>query len=144
MFVSDILSTKGNRVVAVAPEDTLASAVATLSARRIGALLVLATGKDKELLGILSERDVVHALAHDGDGALSRRVSSVMTSPVTTCDPDDTVEHVMELMTDGRFRHLPVVRHGELLGIISIGDVVKWRLDETRQEAETLRQYIAT
>jgi CBS domain-containing protein len=142
MFVSDILGHKGNRVVAVTPEETLASAIATLSARRIGAVLVL--DADKKLAGILSERDILHAVARRAAEALSLRVAEVMTTPVVTCDPDDTVEHVMELMTNGRFRHLPVVRRGSLLGIVSIGDVVKWRLDETRQEAEVLRQYIAT
>jgi CBS domain-containing protein len=142
MFVSDILAHKGNRVVAVTPEESLASAIATLSARRIGAVLVL--DADKKLAGILSERDILHAVARRAAESLSLRVSEVMTTPVVTCDPDDTVEHVMALMTNGRFRHLPVVRRGSLLGIVSIGDVVKWRLDETRQEAEVLRQYIAT
>lgn len=142
MFVSDILAHKGNRVVAVTPDETLASAIATLSARRIGAVLVL--DADKNLAGILSERDILHAVARRAADALKLRVGDVMTTPVITCDPDDTVEHVMGLMTNGRFRHLPVVRRGTLLGIVSIGDVVKWRLDETRQEAEVLRQYIAT
>ncbi len=142
MFVSDILGHKGNRVVAVTPDETLASAIATLSARRIGAVLVL--DPDKKLVGILSERDILHAVARRAADALTQRVADVMTTPVITCDPDDTVEHVMELMTNGRFRHLPVVRRGNLLGVVSIGDVVKWRLDETRQEAEVLRQYIAT
>lgn len=142
MFVSDILGHKGSRVVAVTPEETLASAIATLSARRIGAVLVLDASKN--LLGILSERDILHAVARHAAESLALRVGDVMTTPVVTCDPDDTVEHVMELMTNGRFRHLPVVRRGDLLGVVSIGDVVKWRLDETRQEAEVLRQYIAT
>jgi CBS domain-containing protein len=142
MFVSDILVHKGDRVISVKPEETLTSAIATLSTRRIGALLVLdAVGK---LLGILSERDVLHAMARRHAEALGLRVADVMTAPVITCDPDDTVEHVMELMTNNRFRHLPVVRRGMLLGVVSIGDVVKCRIDETRQEAEVLRQYIAT
>ena len=142
MFVSDILAHKGNRVVAVTPEEMLASAIAVLSARRIGAVVVL--GADKTLLGILSERDILHAVAKHAADALTLRVAEVMTTPVTTCDPDNTVEHVMEVMTNHRFRHLPVVRRGQLLGIVSIGDVVKWRLDEARQETEVLRQYIAT
>jgi CBS domain-containing protein len=142
MFVSDILAHKGNRVVAVTPEETLASAIAVLSARRIGAVVVL--GADKTLLGILSERDILHAVAKHAADALTLRVAEAMTTPVTTCDPDHTVEHVMEVMTNSRFRHLPVVRRGQLLGIVSIGDVVKWRLDEARQETEVLRQYIAT
>ncbi len=142
MFVSDILQHKGTRVVAVTPGETLASAIATLSARRIGAVLVL--DADKSLVGILSERDILHALARRAGDAFGLRVEEVMTTPVVTCDPDHTVEHVMGLMTEGRFRHLPVVQRGMLMGIVSIGDVVKWRLDETRQETEDLRQYIAT
>jgi CBS domain-containing protein len=142
MFVSDILAQKGNRVIAVTPDETLTSAIATLSARRIGAVLVLDAAKS--VIGVLSERDILHALARRAADALTLRVSDVMTSPVITCDPDDTVEHVMEVMTDNRFRHLPVVRRGSLLGVVSIGDVVKCRIDETRQEAEVLRQYITT
>lgn len=142
MFVSDILGHKGTRVIAVTPVDTLASAIATLSARRIGAVLVL--DAEKKLIGILSERDVMHAVARRASDALGLTVAEVMTTPVVTCDPDDTVEHVMELMTNGRFRHLPVVRRDVLMGVVSIGDVVKWRIDETRREAEELRQYIAT
>jgi CBS domain-containing protein len=142
MFVSDILMQKGDRVIAARPDEMLASAVATLSARRIGALLVL--NDDGRLMGILSERDVLHAVARQSADALALRVADVMTTPVVTCDPDDTVEHVMQLMTDNRFRHLPVVRRGALLGVVSIGDVVKCRIDETRREAEVLREYIAT
>lgn len=142
MFVSDILGQKGDRVISVSADDSLTSAIATLSTRRIGAVLVLdAAGK---VLGILSERDVLHAVARRAADALGLSVADVMTTPVITCDPDDTVEHVMELMTNNRFRHLPVVRRGALLGVVSIGDVVKCRIDETRQEAEVLRQYIAT
>ena len=142
MFVSDILAQKGNRVIAVTPDETLTSAIATLSARRIGAVLVLDAAKS--VIGVLSERDILHALARRAADALTLRVSDVMTSPVITCDPDDTVEHVMEVMTNNRFRHLPVVHRGSLLGVVSIGDVVKCRIDETRQEAEVLRQYITT
>jgi CBS domain-containing protein len=142
MFVSDILMQKGDRVIAARPDEVLAAAIATLSARRIGALLVL--DDDGRLMGILSERDVLHAVARQAANALALRVADVMTTPVITCDPDDTVEHVMQLMTDNRFRHLPVVRRGLLLGVVSIGDVVKCRIDETRREAEVLREYIAT
>jgi CBS domain-containing protein len=142
MFVSDILMQKGDRVIAARPDEVLAAAIATLSARRIGALLVL--DDDGRLMGILSERDVLHAVARQAANALALRVADVMTTPVVTCDPDDTVEHVMQLMTDNRFRHLPVVRRGLLLGVVSIGDVVKCRIDETRREAEVLREYIAT
>lgn len=141
MFVSDILMHKGDRIVSVAPGDSLVSAIATLSTRRIGAVLVL--DRAEAPVGILSERDVLHAVADEGAGALAGRVADVMSSPVVCCDRDDTVERAMELMTEGRFRHLPVLSGGALVGLISIGDVVKWRLSEIRQEADDLRQYIA-
>ncbi len=140
MFVSDILAYKGDRVVSVAPEDSLAAAIATLAARRIGAVLVL--DADKAIAGILSERDVLHAVAREGAQALHRKVSEVMTSSVVTCDPDASIEQIMETMTERRFRHLPVVRQGRLCGMISIGDVVRLRLEEQRREADALREYI--
>jgi CBS domain-containing protein len=141
MFVSDILAHKGDRVISVAPDDGLTSAIATLSARRIGAVLVL--DRAGAIVGILSERDVLHAMAREGAAALDRKVSDVMTGAVVTCDRDASIEHVMETMTERRFRHLPVVDHGRLCGMISIGDVVRLRLEEQRREAEALRQYIA-
>lgn len=140
MFVSDILVYKGDRVISVTPQDGLAAAIATLAARRIGAVLVL--DADGAIAGILSERDVLHAVARDGAAALHRKVSEVMTSTVVTCDPDATIEYVMQTMTDRRFRHLPVVRHGRLCGMISIGDVVRLRLQEQQREAQALREYI--
>jgi CBS domain-containing protein len=140
MFVSDILAYKGERVISVAPNDGLAAAIATLAARRIGAVLVLDAGG--AIVGILSERDVLHAMARDGAAALNRKVSEVMTGSVVTCDPDASIEHVMQTMTDRRFRHLPVVRQGRLCGMISIGDVVRLRLEEQRREADALREYI--
>lgn len=141
MFVSDILAHKGDRVISVAPRDSLAAAVATLAARRIGAVLVLDSGD--AIAGILSERDVLHAMAREGAAALDRAVSEVMTHDVITCDPDASIEHVMQTMTERRFRHLPVVRHGQLCGMISIGDVVRLRLEEQRREADALRDYIS-
>jgi len=140
MFVSDILAYKGDRVISVAPQDGLAAAIAVLAARRIGAVLVLDAGG--AIAGILSERDVLHAMARDGAAAITRKVSEVMTAAVETCDPDDSIEHVMETMTERRFRHLPVVRQGRLCGMISIGDVVRLRLEEQRREADALREYI--
>ena len=92
--------------------------------------------------GIVSERDIVHALATHGAPALELEAAEVMTRNVITCDPDDSIDHVMEKMTRGRFRHMPVVRRGELLGLVSIGDVVKARLKETEHETEALRAYI--
>lgn len=140
MFVSDILAHKGDRVISMAPGDGLADAIATLSARRIGALLVLdAAGT---MVGILSERDVLHAMARDGAAALNRKVSDVMTASVVTCGPEASIEHVMQTMTERRFRHLPVVSDDRLCGVISIGDVVRLRLEEQRREADALREYI--
>jgi CBS domain-containing protein len=140
MFVSDILAHKGDRVVAVAPEESLAAAIATLAARRIGAVLVL--DADEAIVGILSERDVLHAVAREGAQALNRKVSEVMTDTVVACDPDASIEQIMATMTERRFRHLPVVQHGRLCGMISIGDVVRLRLEEQRREADALREYI--
>jgi CBS domain-containing protein len=141
MFVSDILSQKGGLVFTVTPDTSIAQVSQELSVRRIGSVLVL--DGDDGVAGIVSERDLVRALASHGARALELEARQVMTRDVVTCDPDDTIDQVMENMTRGRFRHLPVVRHGELLGIVSIGDVVKWRLEETRHEAEALKAYIA-
>ncbi len=140
MFVSDILAQKGTSVHAVPPTASVAEVSQQLSARRIGSVLVI--DGDGSVQGILSERDVVRALASDGAAALALEVSRIMTREVATCDPDDTIEEVMQSMTSGRFRHVPVVRHGELLGLVSIGDVVKARLAEARHETEALRAYI--
>jgi len=140
MFVSDILSQKGGQVFSVTPATSAAQIAEQLTARRIGSVLVRdAAG---QVAGIVSERDLVHALSAHGAEALGFEASRLMTRNVVTCDPDDSIDHVMELMTRGRFRHLPVVRRGELQGLISIGDVVKARLEETRHETEALRAYI--
>ena len=140
MFVSDILSQKGGLVYTVTPGTTLAQVSRQLSTRRIGSVLVV--DRLDRVAGIVSERDLVHALATDGAAALERDASEVMTRNVQTCDPDDSIDQVMEVMTRGRFRHLPVVRRGELLGLVSIGDVVKARLEEASHETEALRAYI--
>ena len=140
MFVSDILSYKGGLVFTVTPGTTIDQICQQLSTRRIGAVLVV--DRLDQVAGIVSERDVVHALAVNGREALKLDAAEVMTRNIVTCDPDDSIDHVMELMTQGRFRHLPVVRNGELLGLISIGDVVKARLEEARNETEALRAYI--
>lgn len=140
MFVSDILSQKGGLVFAVTPASTLAEVAQHLSTRRIGSVLVL---EDQEtVVGIVSERDVVRALAQHGSAALDLEARKVMTRDVVTCDPDDSIDQVMAVMTRGRFRHLPVVRRGELLGLVSIGDVVKARLMEAHEETEALKAYI--
>jgi CBS domain-containing protein len=140
MFVSDILAQKGGLVFTVTPATTVAQIAQQLSTRRIGAVLVL-DGRD-EVAGIVSERDLVRSLSLHGAAALDLEARHVMTRDVITCDPDDSIDQIMEVMTRGRFRHLPVVRHGELLGVVSIGDVVKTRLEEARHETEALKAYI--
>ena len=140
MFVSDILAKKGGLVFTVSPGTTLAQVCQQLSTRRIGAGLVV--DRLDAVAGIVSERDVVNALATHDTAALALDASEVMTRDVVTCDPDDSIDHVMETMTHGRFRHVPVVRRGELLGLVSIGDVVKARLEDIKHEADALRAYI--
>lgn len=140
MFVSDILSQKGGAVFMVSPTASVAEISQQLSARRIGSVLVL--DADGSVAGIVSERDLVRALARHGAKAMELEARQVMTREVVTCDPDDSIDGVMQTMTDGRFRHLPVVRHGELLGLVSIGDVVKARLEEAQHETEALKAYI--
>jgi len=139
MFVSDILAEKGSLVFSAAPQATVAQVAEQLSTNRIGSVLVL---QDNEVIGVVSERDLVRAMAQHGGTALAMEARQVMTREVVTCDPDDTIEQVMSTMTRGRFRHLPVMRHGELLGLVSIGDVVQARLTETQVEAEALKAYI--
>ena len=139
MFVSDILAQKGGVVYSVTPNTSIAEVVQQLSVRRIGSVLVL-DGDD--VAGIVSERDIVRAVAKQGAAALGLEVHQVMTRGVITCHPDESIDEVMQTMTSGRFRHLPVVHHGELLGLVSIGDVVKARLEEARVETEALKAYI--
>ena len=140
MFVSDILAQKGGLVFTVTPGTSVAQLSQQLSARRIGSVLVL--DGEGSVAGIVSERDLVRALASHGAKAMELEARQVMTRDVVTCDPDDSIDQVMQTMTRGRFRHLPVVRHGELLGLVSIGDVVKARLEETKHETEALKAYI--
>jgi CBS domain-containing protein len=140
MFVSDILAQKGTSVHSVVPTASVAEVAQHLSVRRIGSVLVI--DADGAVQGIVSERDVVRALASAGAAALALEVSRIMTREVVTCDLDDAIEDVMQAMTSGRFRHVPVVRRGELLGLVSIGDVVKARLTEARHETEALKAYI--
>lgn len=142
MFVSDILSQKGSQVFTVSAQTSVAEVSRELAEKRVGALVV--QGDRHEMVGIVSERDVVCALAQIGAEAVKLVAARVMTHDVVTCDPDDTIDHVMGLMTRGRVRHLPVVRRGEVLGIVSIGDIVKARLEEVHHETEALRAYIVT
>jgi CBS domain-containing protein len=141
MLVKQILQQKGREVVTVAANATLADASRILATRRLGALVV--QGGDGAIAGMLSERDIVRALAaHEGQ-ACAQTVSRFMSSPVITCRETDTVEDLMELMTNRRFRHIPVLEGASLTGIVSIGDIVKSRIAETVAEAESLRSYIA-
>jgi len=142
MLVAHILNEKGRDVVSIRPEATLQDAAAVLTRHRIGALIV--RGESGTLLGIISERDIVRAVAEHGQAALDLAVSTRMTADVAVCDESSTIAEIMETMTRYRFRHLPVIRDGKISGIISIGDVVKSRIDETLRETEALKEYIAT
>ena len=141
MTVRAILDAKGRQVVSIGADAKVSSAVKILSERRIGAALVLAGGK---IEGIISERDIVRELGERGAAILDEPVRAVMTSKVMTCVRADTVSSLMEKMTEGKFRHLPVVEDGQVIGIISIGDVVKHRVMEYENEQEALRDYIKT
>lgn len=141
MIVQQILKSKtDDGVVTVAPGSTVAQAVEILSSRRIGAVVVSADGKRVD--GILSERDVVRELGRRGPACLDDKVEAIMTSRIVTCRIADTAQAVGQMMTDGRFRHLPVVENGEMVGLISIGDVVKARLAELAMEKDALEGMI--
>jgi CBS domain-containing protein len=139
--VDAILRGKGDTVVTIAPDATIAEAVSLLRMRSIGALVVSGDGIAPE--GMLSERDVVRGLARDGARLLQRRVEDIMTRAVVTCGRHDSLADLMALMTERRIRHLPVMHNGRLAGLVSIGDVVKNRLDEIESEAQSLKTYIA-
>lgn len=141
MLVSDILNHKGREVLTVSPEDTLEAVVALLTRRRIGAVLVT---EGQHIAGIVSERDIVHCIAAHGAGGLARKAGEAMTREVMTCSEDDRIEEIMARMTEGRFRHMPVLNAGRLVGIVSIGDVVKARLEQYERDTQALREYIAT
>jgi CBS domain-containing protein len=142
MLVRHILQDKGRSIVTIGEDATVGAAARLLAEKRIGAVLV--TAKTGALAGILSERDVVRAVAADGAAALERKASDYMTRSVATCCEADTVEALMEMMTHGRFRHVPVLdSETQLCGVISIGDVVKTRIAETVYEANSLRDYIS-
>jgi CBS domain-containing protein len=141
MNVETILRNKGHWVATIRPDAMIAEAVDILNRKRIGALVVSEDGRGVD--GILSERDIVIALAKYGEDLLSRPVGDIMTRTVITCDPSDTVGELMEEMTNRRIRHFPVVAEGLLCGIVSIGDLVKSRLDEVEFEASSMRSFIA-
>jgi CBS domain-containing protein len=141
MTVRAILDSKGHHVLNVEPGAKLGEAIKLLSERRIGAVLVMSQG---QIEGILSERDIVRVLGERGAAVMDEPVSSVMTRKVVSCREKDTVSEIMETMTNGKFRHLPVVEDGKVVGLISIGDIVKWRVSEYEREQEALRDYIKT
>ena len=142
MTVSVILAAKGRDVVTIGVAAKVHEAVAVLATKRIGALVVM--GEGSRLAGIVSERDIVRALAGEPATTLERPLAEIMTRAVVTCSEEETIDSVMSRMTRGRFRHLPVVTGGRLAGIISIGDVVKARIGQVEREAEEMRAYIAT
>ena len=141
MTVRAILDSKGHHIESVEPEARLSAAIRILSERRIGAVLVMQKERTE---GILSERDIVRVLGERGARALDEPVNTVMTRKVVSCRQSDTVSGIMEMMTLGKFRHLPVVEDGKVVGLISIGDVVKRRVHEYEAEQEALRDYIKT
>jgi CBS domain-containing protein len=141
MTVRSILDSKGHQVLSVEPDAKLAAAVKILGEKKIGAVLVISQGG---MEGILSERDIVRVLAERGASVLDEPVSNVMTRKVVSCRQSDTVAGLMEMMTLGKFRHLPVVEDGKVVGLISIGDIVKRRVQEYETEQEALQNYIKT
>jgi CBS domain-containing protein len=141
MTIAAILKRKGYDVASVQPTTTIADVVRLLTDRRIGAVVV--RDVDDQLVGILSERDVVHGLAANGAAVLAMRAGQLMTRALKTAAPQTTVPEAMTMMTAGRFRHLPVVESGVLVGIVSIGDIVKARIMEQEHEVDTLKAYVA-
>ena len=142
MTVNDILLHKGSDVITIEPTASVGAAVRMLAQHRIGALLV--TGADYHIVGIISERDIVRVLDQRGPAVLNAPVAEVMTRKVVTCDRRETIADIMERMTTGKFRHVPVVEYGRLAGLVSIGDVVKVRLSQLEHEQNALREYIRT
>jgi CBS domain-containing protein len=141
MLIEQILASKGRDVVTTRPDATIAEVATLLKAKRIGAVVV--TDAEGALCGIISERDLARGLADHGAKLLDMRVSQLMTVEVVTCSPGDSLDRLMQQMTEGRFRHLPVIEGGTMIGIMSIGDVVKHRLWELENETHMLQDYIA-
>jgi CBS domain-containing protein len=142
MSVAAILRGKPDRLIGLEEDRSLAEAAQLLTRERIGALIV--RNKAGDMIGILSERDIVRAIAKDGAAVIDRPISSMMTTEVVCVTPEDEIGEVMSLMTERRFRHLPVKRGARLIGMVSIGDVVKQRVEEAEGEAQQLREYIAS
>ncbi len=141
MTVGKILESKGSEIIALEDSSTVLEVAKLLGERRIGAIPIMHGNK---LCGIISERDVVRGLAIRGGAVLADGVSSLMTKSVITCSIDDSIEQLMVMMTERRIRHVPVIKDGAVVGMISIGDVVKERMQETEQEAEALKAYISS
>jgi CBS domain-containing protein len=141
MTVRAILDSKGHQIQSVEPGTKLSAAIKILAEKKIGAVLAMDGG---HIEGILSERDIVRVLGERGAAVLDEPVSAVMTRKVISCKQSDTVGAIMEMMTLGKFRHLPVIDDGRVVGLISIGDIVKWRVREYESEQEALREYIKT
>lgn len=142
MHVAGILSDKGDAVVTMGPRSTLKEAIALMAEKRIGAIVIV--GVERRVLGIFSERDVVRVLAQKGPGALADELARHMTSPVFTCTARTSIDEIMHLMTSKKFRHVPVVEDEALSGLVSIGDVVKFRLAEIETEHKAMRDYITS
>jgi CBS domain-containing protein len=142
MTIAAILKMKGTEVATVRPGVSIGQAAKMLAERQIGSLVVV--DQARAVIGIFSERDLVRAVAQGGTQALEGPVEAAMSSPVSTCREDETVDRIMGLMTAGRFRHVPVVEQGELRGIVSIGDIVKHKLAEAEMETAAMRAYITT
>ncbi len=140
MLVSQILKTKGDAVFTIGPDETVGSAAALLHTRRVGAMVVM--DADDKVVGILSERDVVRVVAKGGGEGLGQTISTCMSADVVFAEPSETVDRLLARMTDRRIRHLPVCKEGRLVGIVSIGDLVKAKIAETEAEAQTLKNYI--
>lgn len=141
MTVAKLMKRKSHDVITGTVDMTVLDATKLLEQHRIGAVVILNGGS---VAGIVSERDIVQAIARNGPGVLDRPVSAFMTSDVVTCDTHSTVADVMATMTRGKFRHIPIVNNGQLDGIVSIGDVVKYRIEEAEAEAQAMREYITT
>jgi CBS domain-containing protein len=138
--VSQLLQVKGNQIFSVVPSDSVLRAIEIMATRHVGALLVMTEGT---LLGIISERDYARKVILKNRSSHDTPVSDIMSSPAVSVTPDDTVHHCMQLMTEGRFRHLPVVKAGRVVGMLSIGDLVKAVIQEQSQHIEQLERYIA-
>lgn len=141
MIIGQILKSKGRGVTTASPDDTIHEITLRLTSRKIGAVVILEGGK---VAGIISERDIIRLIAEHGPGALTMAAKEGMTRDVISCTRDCTLDEIMETMTQGRFRHLPVLENDDLVGIISIGDVVKYHTAEVELEVTAMRDYLAT